>query len=124
MKLTEKTVTREVLEALAVDGIIYLVQINTTKAGYHYISGFNSKEQAKMYRALLKGRNYEYGYFSANCMTVEEAYSNTYIEANTTFTPVTQYRISKNDNVKYTHPEHTSRTLLKLANELLAAKQC
>lgn len=121
MKLTEKTVTREALEALAVEGAIYLVQINTDKPGYHYISGFESKEQSRMYRALLNGLSFDYSY--AQSMEIEEAYSNIYVEANTTFTPVSEYHIQTIDYVHSTHPNLTSQDLLAMANDLLAPKQ-
>lgn len=121
MKLTEKTVTRQALEALAVDDILYLVQINTDKPGYHYISGFESKEQCRMYRALLEDKSFDYSYTQSQ--EIGFTYDCVAVEGNMTITPVSQYRIKKTDPVYLTHPHLTSKDLLVMADELLAPKQ-
>lgn len=117
MKLTEKTVTRQSLEALTVDGIIYLVPINTDKEGYHYIAGFESKEQCRMYRSLLNGLSFDAPFLAQN-MTVDQTLDAVNYQQ-VTLTPVNEYRITKADPIKSTHPELTTKDLLSIAAELL-----
>lgn len=118
MKLTAQTVTREALEALAVSGKIYLVPLNSAKPGYHYISGFKSEEQCRMYRSLLEGKSFDksYAQYQGVCMT----YDCVAVEGNMTLTPVNQYRIKKTDPVFSTHPRITSKELLAIANDLIS----
>lgn len=117
MILTEKTVTRKALEALAVDDTIYLVPTNTDKEGLHYIAGFESKEQCRMVRSLLNGLSFDKT--SAQYQTV--GYTLECFDGldNFSITPINEYDISNTDPVKLTHPELTIKDLLSIAAELL-----